>query len=99
MSWEWISGAVDIIILIGALTLAVERIFKPLLKLRQRGEENFEEKVTEILNKKLPEILIKHDLEVRERYKQDRYNYLCQIKDEVLKCIQTELEQVDELNL
>lgn len=99
MNWQWIGGAVDIIILVGALFLAIERIFKPLLKLRQRGEANFEEKVVEILNKKLPDIFLAHDLETREKYKQDRYNYLCQIKDEVLKCIQSELQQVDELNL
>lgn len=99
MNWQWIGGAVDIIILVGALFLAIERIFKPLLKLRQRSEANFEEKVVEILNKKLPDILMAHDLETREKYKQDRYNYLCQIKDEILKSIQSELQQVDELNL
>jgi disulfide oxidoreductase YuzD len=99
MNWEWLGTGVDIIILIGALCLAVERIFKPLLKLRRRGEENFEERVVDILNRRLPDILLAHDLETREKYKQDRYNYLCQIKDEVLKCIKTELEQVDELNL
>jgi hypothetical protein len=99
MNWEWLGASVDIIILVGGLFLAIERIFKPLLKLRQRGEENFEEKVVEILNRKLPDILLAHDLETREKYKQDRYNYLCQIKDEVLKCIQSELEQVDQLNL
>jgi hypothetical protein len=87
MNWEWLGASVDIIILIGALFLAVERIFKPLLKLRQRSESNFEEKVVEILNKKLPDMFLAHDLETREKYKQDRYNYLCQIKDEVLKCI------------
>lgn len=99
MNWEWLSLTVDIIILIGGLFVAIEHIFKPLLKLRQRGESNFEEKVVEILAKKLPDMLVAHDLETREKYKKDRYNYLCQIKDEVLKCIQTELEQVDELNL
>jgi hypothetical protein len=87
MSWEWLGGAVDLIILIGAFFLAVERIFKPLLKLRQRGEENFEEKVVEILNKKLPDILLAHDLETRKKYQADRERYLQNIKDEVLKCI------------
>ena len=99
MNWEWLGGAVDIIILVGALFLAVERIFKPLLKLRQRGEANFEEKVIEILNRVLPDILLEHDKETRKKYQADRERYLQNIKDEVLKCIQGELSQVKELNL
>jgi hypothetical protein len=68
MSWEWLGASVDIIILIGALFLAVERIFKPLLKLKKRGDANLEEKIIEVLNRVLPDILLKHDLETRKKY-------------------------------
>jgi hypothetical protein len=99
MNWEWLGASVDIIILIGALFLAVERIFKPLLKLKKRGDANLEEKIIEVLNRVLPDILLEHDKETRKKYQADREKYLQDIKNEVLKCIQTELEQVDQLNL
>ena len=99
MNWEWLGAGVDIIILIGALFLAVERIFKPLLKLKKRGEANLEEKIIEVLNKVLPDILLEHDLETRKKYQADREKYLQDIKCEVLKCIQGELSQVEQLNL
>lgn len=99
MSWEWLGASVDIIILIGALFLAVERIFKPLLKLKKKGDANLEEKIIEVLNRVLPDILLKHDLETRKKYQADREKYLQEIKCEVLKCIQGELSQVEQLNL
>lgn len=99
MDWSSIGVAVDIIILIGALFLAVERIFKPLLKLKQKNDANFEEKVVEIINKVLPGILLEHDKETRKKYQADREKYLQEIKAEVLACIQGQLIQVEELNL
>lgn len=99
MNWEWLGTSVDIIILIGALFLAVERIFKPLLKLKKRGDANLEEKIIEVLNRVLPDILLEHDKETRRKYQADREKYLQDIKNEVLKCIQGELSQVEELNL
>ena len=98
MSWEWIGAAVDVVILVGALFLAVERIFKPLLKLRKRGDENFKNKIIDVLNEVLPDILLEHDQETRKKYKADREKYLQDIKAEVLKCIQGELSQVETLN-
>lgn len=99
MNWEWLGASVDIIILIGALFLAVERIFKPLLKLKKKGDANLEEKITEVLNRVLPDILLEHDKETRKKYQADREKYLHEIKCEVLTNIQGELSQVEELNL
>ncbi len=99
MNWEWLGASVDIIILIGALFLAVERIFKPLLQLKKKGDANLEEKIIEVLDRVLPDILLEHDKETRKKYQADREKYLQDIKCEVLKCIQGELSQVEELNL
>lgn len=39
----------------------------------------------EKLEEKLPKILYNHDLETRDKYKSDRWNYLNEIKAEVIK--------------
>lgn len=76
MSWEWLGAGVDIIILIGALFLAVERIFKPLLKLKKKSDANLEEKIIDVLDRVLPDILLEHDKETRKKYLADREKYL-----------------------
>ena len=84
-----IGEIVDYIILGGALVGAIYKIYdffaKPTSKLKQKREEREKERIGTVLDEKLPTILYNHDLEVREKYKNDRQAYLEDIKDEVLK--------------
>lgn len=95
MDLSWIATACDIIILIGAVLLAFDRIIKPIGFFKKKQDESFEAKVADILAKVLPEILYKHDLEVRDKYKADRAKYIKETTDEVMSAIQDELTQLD----
>ena len=95
MDFGWISTACDVIILIGALILALDRITGKFGIFKKKNEQNFETKVSNILEKVLPEILLKHDLEVRDKYRADRENYIKETKEEVMGAIKSELTQVD----
>ena len=86
-----LSDVVDFIILIGALCAAIYKIWdlfaKPTSKLKQKKKEKDRAMVLAILDEVLPEKLKAHDLEVREKYKADRQQYLLDIKEEVLKAL------------
>ena len=83
-----ISELVDYIILLGALAGAIYKIYDffamPTSKLKQRAIEREKEHIGAVLDEKLPQILYKHDLETKEKYKNDRQNYLNEIKAEIL---------------
>lgn len=83
-----ISELVDYIILLGALAGAIYKIYDffamPTSKLKQRAIEREKERIGTVLDEKLPQILYKHDLETKEKYKNDRQNYLNEIKAEIL---------------
>ena len=83
-----ISELVDYIILLGALAGAIYKIYDffatPTSKLKQRATEKEKERIGAVLDEKLPQILYKHDLETKEKYKNDRQNYLNEIKAEIL---------------
>lgn len=98
MDLNWLSTAVDFIILIGALILALDRIGAKFGWFKKKTDDSFEKKVSEIVAKILPNILYNHDIEIRDKYKADRQRYLQDIKTEVLKNIQTELCQVSNLD-
>lgn len=49
-----------------------------------------------LLDKHLPNRLIAHDLETRQKYLADRQKYLCEIKDEVIQVMQDRITAVDE---
>jgi hypothetical protein len=49
-----------------------------------------------LLDKHLPERLMTHDLETRQKYLADRQRYLCEIKDEVVTIMQDRIDAVDE---
>lgn len=100
----------DVIILIGAFTVALTNIYnffkRPHLFFKNKKEENekkekekFTEEVTEIIKEKMPDILLTHDLETREKYLSDRQQYLCDIKEEVLKDTQEILDGILQINL
>ena len=92
-----LSGAVDLIILIGALCAAIYKIWdffaKPTSALKSRRETRERQRIKEVLDAELPEILKKHDLETRDKYKADRQRYLKEIKSEVLEEVSDPISQ------
>lgn len=80
---------VDYIILFAALLGAIYKIWdffaKPTSKLKQKALEKEKKRIGAVLDEKLPDILYKHDLETRDKYKGDRQNYLNEIKSEILQ--------------
>lgn len=86
-----LGGVVDLIILIGALCAAIYKIWdffaKPTSRLKQRKKERDRAMVIAILDEVLPEKLKAHDLEIRDKYKADRQQYLLDIKEEVVKTL------------
>lgn len=91
-----ISELVDYLILIGALIVALERIYdffaKPGSRLKNRRVERENARIDARIEAKLPTILHDHDIETRDKYKGDRQNYLNEIKDEVLKEVGDEIQ-------
>lgn len=79
---------VDYIILFAALLGAIYKIWdffaKPTSKLKQKALEKEKKHIGAVLDEKLPDILYKHDLETRDKYKGDRQKYLNEIKSEIL---------------
>lgn len=84
-----VSELVDYIILLGALCAAIYKIYDffatPTSKLKNRAQEKEKARIEEVIDEKMPQILYNHDLEIKEKYKSDRQNYLKEIKEEVLK--------------
>ena len=82
---------VDLIILLGALCAAIYKIWdffaKPTSSLKKRSHDKERARVIAILDEVLPEKLVEHDLQTREKYKADRQQYLIDIKDEVIKVL------------
>ena len=83
-----VSELVDYIILLGALCAAIYKIYDffatPTSKIKQRAQEKEKARIKAIVNEIMPQILYNHDLETREKYKNDRLNYLNEIKEEIL---------------
>ena len=98
---DWLQTVCNWIIITGGVLVAIKTISewfgKPIRFFKQRNEHSFEERVTQVLEKVLPDMLKVHDLEVREKYRADRERYLQEIKAEVLKSIQQELGSVANL--
>lgn len=86
-----LGDVVDLIILIGALCAAIYKIWdffaKPTSRLKQRSKEKERARIIAILDEVLPEKLRAHDLEIRDKYKADRQQYLLDIKEEVVKAL------------
>lgn len=86
-----ISEFVDYVILAAAFFGAIYKLWdmfaKPTSKLKKRVNDKRRAEVITILKEELPEMLKKHDLETRDRYKSDRQRYLTEIKDEVLRVV------------
>lgn len=96
----------DLIILISGVLVAITTIYKffagmgkgvrnKVEQVRQDQENELNAHIEERLRIILPEMLTSHDLETRDKYKADRYRYLCEIKDEVVNTIRDRLEAVE----
>lgn len=72
---------------------------KPTSKLKKKRSEEIQEQISNTLDEKLPEILLEHDLETRQKYLSDRQNYLNEIKTEVLTDVKDMLDNIYALNL
>lgn len=57
------------------------------------------EEITTVLKEVLPNMLVEHDLKVRDTYKADRERYLQEIKEAVITEIGTQLEAVDTIQI
>ena len=88
---------VDLIILVGAVCAAIYKIWeffaKPTSTLKKRAQEKEAERIRAILDVELPARFLEHDLEIREKYKADRQQYLIDIKNEVVKTIGVNVSQ------
>ena len=95
-----VSELVDYIILLGALCAAIYKIYDffatPTSKIKQRAQEKERERIKAIIDEVMPQILYKHDLDTRERYKGDRQNYLNEIKSEILNEIGEDIKENSE---
>ena len=92
-----------IIILIASTLTAVVTIYNvfknPAKKIKEKHDTELKEKICETLKEILPTLLKEHDIELRDRYRDDRARYLEEIKTSVLKDTQHELNQVKILGL
>ena len=95
-----VSELVDYIILLGALCAAIYKIYDffatPTSKIKQRAQEKERARIKAIIDEVMPQILYKHDLDTRERYKGDRQNYLNEIKSEILNEIGEDIKENSE---
>ena len=93
----------DAIVLVSAMCIAFTNIYnffaKPTSKLKKKRTEEIQEQISDTLDEKLPEILLEHDLETRQKYLSDRQNYLNEIKTEVLTDVKDMLDNIYALNL
>ena len=98
-----ISQFCDIIILVSALCIAITNIYnffaKPTTKLKKKKTEELNNQISNILDEKLPEILLEHDLETRQKYLDDKQNCLNEIKTAVLTDVKDTLDSIYKLNL
>ena len=96
----------DIIILIGAVLVAITTIYNFFRKAgigvknkvdeaRQAQEDELNERIDERLREVLPDILVEHDLETRDKYRADRQRYLVEIRDNVVEEISEQLHSVE----
>lgn len=100
----------DIIILVAAVLVAITNIYK----FFANGGKGIKKKVDAINDEKdkelnakidarlqvvMPDILLKHDLETRDKYKADRERYLQEIKTEVVKEISYQLNSIDKIQV
>ena len=78
----------DLIVVIGAAYFTIIKVVnsfvKPTSKLKKKQHEKQKAELESILDEVMPKYLDEHDLKTRDRYLNDRLNYLKEIKSSVL---------------
>ena len=96
----------DWIILIAAAGAALYKILGWLKspvkwgkKKKEKIKEERKQEICGVLDKELPNRFLEHDLETRQKYLDDRLNYLNEIKNEILADIGESLNEIKEMNI
>lgn len=99
--WSFIERAGAFVVLISGILLGLKTILeaagRPIKLFKKKRKQETNETIDERLEEKLPKILLEHDLETRKKYRADRERYLQEIRDEILKNVQNELSQINNL--
>lgn len=90
-----------------ALAAAILQLYsffaKPTSFLKKRAVEQEKKRIKEVLNETLPPILEARDLTTRDKYRQDRQNYLEEIKEEVVTQIKNDfgntIQEIKNINV
>lgn len=94
---NWMEAG-DTIILISAIIMAVSNIWNFLrdkgVFVSKKWKDGQKELILEVLNEVLPNILLQHDLETRQKYLNDRERYLNEIKNQVSTEMKTDLNPI-----
>jgi hypothetical protein len=94
---NWMEAG-DTIILISAIIMAVSNIWNFLrdkgVFVSKKWKDGQKELVLQVLNEVLPNILLQHDLETRQKYLNDRERYLNEIKNQVSTEMKTDLNPI-----
>ena len=98
---EWLQTVCNLIIIVGGAIMAIKSVSewfgKPIRFFKKRSDDNFDDKVVKIIKREMPKLFEAHDLEIRDKYRADREQYLKDITAEVIKNIKGELNQVHDL--
>lgn len=77
------------VVLVSAVIIAATNIFrffgKPVTFMKKKSYDEEKKRVIKYLEEMLPDMLVSHDLETREKYKNDRQRYLEDISNTVIK--------------
>lgn len=99
-----LSPFTDIIIMIAAVVTAITviitgitKVIKALGGFKKRELAKEKERMKEILDELMPEYLLQHDLQTRDRYLSDRQRYLQEISTEVLSHTEKDLQVIKTL--
>lgn len=98
---EWLQTVCNVIIIVGGAIMAIKNVAewfgKPIRLFKKKSDENFDDKVVEIIKREMPDLFLQHDIKIRDQYRADREQYLKDITAEVLRNIKGELRQVSDL--
>lgn len=98
---EWLQTVCNLIIIVGGAIIAIKNVAewlgKPIRLFKKKSDENFDDKVVEIIKREMPDLFLQHDIKIRDQYRADREQYLKDITAEVLRNIKGELRQVSDL--
>ena len=73
------------------------RVRETITEVNTEQEAARREETIRVLREVLPGMLVDHDIKLREKYKADREQYLLDIKEAVVREIQTQLNAVDSI--